>query len=151
MPERGPLKAVVDTNLFVSGAISKRGLPAQMLDLWRRRLFLVVATAALTAEVVEVLNRPRIKQRYHLTDEDLAEIHALLATVAVTVTPQDPLPVDVRDPKDRKVLAAALGGEADYLITGDDDLLTLGGNPRLGRLRVVTVREFLGLLSAAHS
>ncbi|HEX5501645.1 MAG TPA: hypothetical protein VFW96_03425 [Thermomicrobiales bacterium] len=47
------------------------------------------------------------------------------------------------------VLAAALGGSADYRVTGDDDLLALAGDPRLGALRIVTVRAFLDLLADA--
>jgi predicted nucleic acid-binding protein len=43
------------------------------------------------------------------------------------------------------VLAAALGN-ADYLVTGDDDLLVLADDPRLGQLRILTVTAFLNIL-----
>jgi hypothetical protein len=56
------------------------------------------------------------------------------------------IPVDVRDPKDAHILAAALGGDADYLITGDDDLLVLRDDSRLSRPDIVTVVEFLSIL-----
>jgi predicted nucleic acid-binding protein len=71
----------------------------------------------------------------------------LLDALAVPVTPRRRLPVHIRDPKDERVLAAALGGRADYLVTGDDDLLVLNGDPRIRTLKIVTVREFLDLLS----
>lgn len=58
------------------------------------------------------------------------------------------LPVSVRDPKDEHILAAALGGEADYLVTGDQDLLVLAGDPRLGSLQIVTVAAFMDILDA---
>lgn len=45
------------------------------------------------------------------------------------------------------ILAAALGGGADYVVTGDADLLVLNGDPRLGNLRIVTAGDFLALLS----
>jgi len=50
--------------------------------------------------------------------------------------------VAIRDPKDIHLLAA-LGGDADYLITGDADLLVLAGDPTLGPLRIITARAFL--------
>ncbi|HSH81667.1 MAG TPA: putative toxin-antitoxin system toxin component, PIN family, partial [Herpetosiphonaceae bacterium] len=61
-------------------------------------------------------------------------------------TPREPFPVAVRDVKDAHVLAAALDGSADYLITGDDDLLVLADDPRLGTLQIVTIRVFLDRL-----
>lgn len=56
--------------------------------------------------------------------------------------------MDVRDPKDVMILASALSGRAHYIVTGDDDLLSLDGAPALGALRIVTVRDFLAILAA---
>lgn len=61
--------------------------------------------------------------------------------------PIEAVPVTVRDTKDIHLRAAALGGNADYLITGDDDLLVLNGDPALGRLRIVTVRTYFNASS----
>ncbi len=63
------------------------------------------------------------------------------------IEPTSTLPVPVRDPKDEHILASGLGGNADYLITGDEDLLVLRYDKRLGTLRIVTVTEFLPLLN----
>lgn len=54
--------------------------------------------------------------------------------------------MDVRDPKDVPILAAAIGGGADVLITGDNDLLVLSGDTRLGELRIMTAGQFLQLI-----
>ena len=48
-----------------------------------------------------------------------------------------------RDKKDTLVLETALSGKAEYLVTGDQDLLTLRKHPRIGKLKIVTVTEFL--------
>jgi predicted nucleic acid-binding protein len=56
-------------------------------------------------------------------------------------------PLLVRDPKDDMILAAAIGGNADFLVTGDADLLVLANDPKLGHLRIVSPSEFLSLLS----
>jgi len=63
------------------------------------------------------------------------------------VSPRAPFPIHSRDSHDDSFLAVALGGNAEYLITGDDDLLVLQGDPRLGMLRVVTAREYLQILA----
>ena len=49
------------------------------------------------------------------------------------------------------ILGSALGGKADYLITGDKDLLALRGEPGLGSLRIITVVEFLSVLAGGHT
>jgi putative PIN family toxin of toxin-antitoxin system len=103
--------------------------------------------ASLRAEVIRVLERPRIRTKYGLTPERIAELQERLVRTAELVTPLSPLPVHSRDAHDDLFLAIALGGNAEYLITGDDDLLVLDGHRALGRLRIVTVRDFLEILA----
>ena len=141
-------RAVVDTNLFVSALITRRGLPYALLNAWLQELFRLVLSEALYRELAIVLHRPHVAQRYGLTESEITQLLTLAATQALLVEPAASLPLTVRDPKDEQVLAAALGGRADYLITGDADLLTLSGDPRLGALRILTARSFLDLLTA---
>jgi putative PIN family toxin of toxin-antitoxin system len=100
----------------------------------------------LREEYARVLPRPKFRRAYGLTPEVVADLLALIDARAVAVAPAAQLPVEVRAPKDTMVLAAALGGAADYLVTGDEDLLALAGDPRLGTLRIVTARAFLDAL-----
>lgn len=82
---------------------------------------------------------------YHIPPEEIAAIFDGLEH-ATRVVPMTEIPLPVRDPKDVHILATALGGDADYLVTGDHDLLVLRGDPRLGRLQIVTAAEFLAIL-----
>ena len=97
--------------------------------------------------MAEVFARDYIYQKYKL---DKAEIQRLLdgiklnAQFAIEVKIED-LPLHSRDSKDDKVIGCALGGDADYLVTGDEDLLVLAGNPVLKSLSILTVKEFLAL------
>jgi putative PIN family toxin of toxin-antitoxin system len=143
---RRQLKVVVDTNLFVSGLIIKRGNPYELLEAWRSKAFMLLMSEALQTEIAEVLIRPEIKQKYHLTTDEVEDTLRLLQTDALLTLPAPRLPVTLRDPKDEKVLALAIGGEADYLVTGDEDLLTVEGNPDLRGLRIVRPVAFLALL-----
>ena len=90
-----------------------------------------------------MLHRDYIKQRYQLAEQRIGEFLADLRQAAEPVSPLQDLPLHSRDPKDDKLLSLALGGNADYLITGDNDLLVLDGNPALGNLRIVTAAAFL--------
>ena len=143
---RRQLKAVVDTNLFVSGLILKRGNPYELLEAWRHKAFVLLISDVLQTEIAEVLIRPEIKKKYHLTDQEVKDTLRLLQTDALLTSPAPTLPVALRDPKDEKVLALAIGGEADYLVTGDGDLLSVHGNPGLSGLQIVRPTAFLALL-----
>ncbi len=97
-------------------------------------------------EVAEVINRPRIAQMYGLTEADRAALLRRIDRRGDKAILKRRLPVHVRDPKDEKILATALDGKADYLVTGDEDLLVLNGHQELGPLRIITVTEFLDLV-----
>ncbi len=138
--------AVVDTNLFVRGLVFKRGAPFNLLEALRHRRFTLLVSEDLTEEYRTVLSRPRFSEKYGLTAEERADFFFLIERRGQRIAPADSLPVHVRDVKDEKVLAAALGGGADYLVTGDEDLLELRGDPQLGNVHIVTVGELLDVL-----
>jgi putative PIN family toxin of toxin-antitoxin system len=144
------LRIVVDTNLFVSATINKLGQPRRLLLAWYARRFDVLVSDSQRAELVDVFGRPRIVVRYGLTAEELTELFDAL-NGATLITPSPSIPVSVRDVKDEHILAPARGGGADYLVSGDKDLLVLAGDPRLGALKIVTVAEFLSILDRDSS
>jgi hypothetical protein len=117
-------RAVLDTNVIVSGLISPQGFPAAILKAFRSGRFTLLSSPPVNEEIIEVLNRPRIRDRYGLGDR-IFDVSFILWELAELVID---LP-DVRvcsDPKDDKFLATAIGGRADYLVTGDvGDLLYL--------------------------
>ncbi|HEX5506239.1 MAG TPA: putative toxin-antitoxin system toxin component, PIN family [Thermomicrobiales bacterium] len=150
MTRSEPIRAVVDTNLLVSALILTRGTPHTLLLAWYRGAFQLLVSPRVEAEYARVLPRPKFQRVYGVTRADIESFLTLVAERAVVVTPLSPLPLDVRDPHDVMILAAALGGAADYLVTGDDDLLVLAGDPRLGALQIVTARAFLDILQNAE-
>lgn len=139
------LRLVVDTNLIVSGTIIKRGNPYALLAGWRAEAFIVLLSPEQHIELIDVFSRNKFGRGYKLTAVELIELFGLFDT-SPRVEPSSTIPVHLRDPKDVHILAAALGGNADYLITGDHDLLEVAGDQRLGALQIVTVREFLAIL-----
>jgi putative PIN family toxin of toxin-antitoxin system len=139
-------KVVIDTNLVVSGLLLRRGSPHELIVALRQDAFRLVITPALREEYERVLRRPRFAEKYGLTSEEIADFLAFVAQHAVNVRPRRRLPVVVRDQHDENVLAAALGKRAQYLVTGDDDLLVLRDDPKLRDLAILTGREFLEIL-----
>lgn len=145
MSEENKLRVVIDTNLVISGTISPTSIPSQLLSLWVIGNFNWILTEQTYDEIKEVLERDTLKNRYHI---DEAETKIFLDNLAVgaefiTTIPEESLPIHVRDPKDDKFLACALGGNCDYLITGDEDLLILNGRSELGKLQIIKAAEFL--------
>ena len=128
--ERRLLRASL-TRIFLSAQRSRNLVPPyQLLTLWQNGRFTLLTSEEQCAEVDDVLHRPHIAEKYGLSEEDIASLFLLADTLGVRVALRRRLPLRVRDPKDEHILAAALGGKADYIVTGDDDLLALGANPK---------------------
>ena len=141
-----PLRAVLDTNVLISGLIVAQGPPCQILDAWLESLFTLVTSLYLVEELVHVLSYPRIAERLRLDEEELAAILAALLSKAEVTSGQLRLPGVTHDPKDDPVVACAKEGEADYIVSGDQDLLVLG---QYEGIQVVTPRQFVEILSSS--
>ncbi len=143
------LRVVLDTNIFVSSLLVREGLPAQVLDAWRERKFLLATSPTLVSEIQSTLNYPRIRRKYNITNKDVSQLITLLAEDALVV------PGDIEtvsgsvpdDPADEAVLACALDAEADLVVSGDRHLLDLA---EYRGIRILTVREFMVKLSAEN-
>jgi len=131
VPDSDRPRVVVDTNLLVSGLIMPHGLPHRLIEEWRAGAFQLLITAAILAEYTTVLARPRFAAKYGITPAIAAAVVRRMRAEGVPVRAAETLPVTVRDPKDMHLLAAAVGGQADYLITGAEDLLVLEGTSAL--------------------
>jgi len=140
-----PVKAVLDTNVLVSGLIAAQGAPRQILDAWLADQFVLVTCLYLAEELVHVLSYPRITERVHLDEQELGTILAALLDKAEVTSGHLKLPGVTRDPKDDAVVACAEEGAADYIVSGDQDLLVLGAYQGI---RILTPRQFAELLTS---
>ena len=134
------LKAVIDTNQFVSALISKQGPSAQLLDRWREQKFILVTSPEIIAEIKKVLEYPHIAKKYKLSKSDVRSLLNLIEHAAVVIP--KPLAVHIikEDPDDDKFLACAIAAKAEYIISGDRHLLSLGSHESIS---IVTVKDFL--------
>jgi putative PIN family toxin of toxin-antitoxin system len=115
---RVPLRVVVDTNIWVSALVNPDGAPGQVIQAVLRGDLVIVASWALAEELAGVLSRPKLR-RYEITPEEERRIMVLLAGAF----PPIELDIPTRDPDDAPVVAAALVGNAEAIVTGDRDLL----------------------------
>lgn len=136
-----PARATVDTNVLVSGLLSADGPPGRIVDAFRRHRFELVVSPQVLDELLDVLLRPYLG----ISVREAASMVATVRTRAHLVGGEY-LDVEmVRDPNDNIVLACALEGDADYLVTGDRDLLVLKDHHVAGHrvLHVVPPRYFV--------
>jgi uncharacterized protein len=143
--ESKPPRITIDTNHVVSGIISPGNYSSRLLLLWQESIVHWVQTSQTFHELQEVLPRERFRVKYGFQETVVAEVLETIVTGTEFVTgiPISQLPLHSRDKKDDKFLACALGGDCDYLITEDQDLLVLNGKRELGKLQIVTAYGFL--------
>lgn len=102
----------------MSGAILPDSVPGRVVQAGRDGRLTALASWDLAAELVEALRRPKL-ERYEVTETDIASLLLFIATQL----PEVDVEVELRDPADAKVVAAAVAGRADLIVTGDRDLL----------------------------
>ena len=127
-PEERPpvLRAVLDTNVYVSGTILARGTPFEVLEAWRRQAYILVTSEAIIAEIERVLRYPRIRDRYTIAEQDIVRLVESLRADTLVIPGGYEVSGVSPDPSDDKFLACALEAQADCLVTGDTHLLTMG-------------------------
>jgi len=119
------IRAVIDTSiLLVRALIKPRGTVGPVLQGLRNADYQLVYSDPIPAELAEVLARPRLRAKYGLTTEDVAIAPSLILPRGEPVVPARRIDV-CRDPTDNMLLEAALAGQADAIVSGDNDLLTL--------------------------
>jgi putative PIN family toxin of toxin-antitoxin system len=118
------LRVVLDTNVLVSGLAYPGSVPGRIVTAWRQGGLEVVPSRYILDELVRVLRRlPRVQ----LTAAEIRDLADSFMFLADVVEPRGAEDVDLRDPADQPVLLTLQAAKADYLVTGDKDLLALAG------------------------
>lgn len=131
-------RIVLDSNVILSAALFKNSSPRQAFDKAMTTGQIMMSTATL-AELQEIFNRPKFDR--YLSKSLRTDFLNALITVIETVEIIQSFSV-CRDPKDDKFLELAVNGNADYIVTGDRDLLVL--NP-FQNIAILSVSKFLAL------
>ncbi|HEV2273733.1 MAG TPA: putative toxin-antitoxin system toxin component, PIN family [Acidobacteriaceae bacterium] len=119
------LRVVLDTNVLVSGLAYPGSIPGRIVSLWRRGGLEVILSRYILDEMARVL--PRLS-RIDLNAAEVRDLVDSLLFLADVIDPDVEPDPKHRDAADQQVLGTLRVSKADYLITGDKDLLALAGS-----------------------
>ena len=138
------MRVVLDSNILVRALIIPHGSVGPVILHLRQGHYTLLYAWSLLEELVDVLNRPRIRVKYNLSEQDIHTVVSLILLRGEAVTIIEPIRA-CRDPKDDKFLEVAVSGEAEVIVSGDEDLLVL--NPFRGIL-ILPPADFLKMLAS---
>ena len=130
------VRVVLDTNILVGALISKGTPPDHLYRAWLRGDIEVVTSTIQLAKLADVLARPRLRRFLHPDEATVlvgnleTRAHVLRELPTVRVSP---------DPDDNPILATAVAGQADFIVSGDKKHVLALGN--LENIPIVTARE----------
>ena len=130
------MRVCLDTNVLIA-AVATRGLCADVLRTVLAEHELVIG------EVILVELRRVLRTKFKVPADRVDAIEAIFAPFPMLPKPAAPSDMPVRDSSDRWVVATALAGQAEVLVTGDDDLLAVQGS---APIRILSPRAFWELL-----
>lgn len=118
-----------DVQALVQAAISRPGPAGALIASWERGDTALITCQPIIELYAQVLQRPRIMRKYrHITHETIARSTASLRANAIVVSPVDVPRVVPDDPDDDIVIACAVTGKAEYIVSRDRHLLRLGSH-----------------------
>ena len=139
------MRLILDTNILLSAFLSPLGAPAKLLDAWERRVFTLVACEALISELRDVAGRPFFRARLRASAAELLAAGIRDFSFFCRDLPSGP---SAPDPKDGYLLALAEASEAEFLVTGDKELVAL----KLHRsTRIISPTAMIEILEEAES
>jgi len=128
------VRVVFDTNVYIAAFVTD-GVCARLVRRARRREFELFLCYAIVREFSH-----KLEVKFRCTPQEIQQASALITEAARTLLTEGSLPSPVcRDPDDDLVLACAETASAEYLVTGDKDLLIL---EHFGECRILSPRDF---------
>jgi putative PIN family toxin of toxin-antitoxin system len=121
-------KIVIDTNILVSAILTPEGNPAKILKLVLEGKLNLIISPAILGETRQVFNYPKLAKLMEKNNITRQEIYGFLDKMSrVALITPGKLDIDVipKDPADNKIIACALEGDADFIISGDHHLTDL--------------------------
>jgi putative PIN family toxin of toxin-antitoxin system len=138
------LTAVADSTMLVSAFVRPEGLSALLLRHAAGGDFELHLSHEIIGETqTTLLEREHIRRRYRYTNDEVDAFCQLLSTSFSLVTDLPTVTGVVRDPNDDMVIATAVRAQASYIVTRDDDLLSL---QTYENITIVTPEVFIAMV-----
>ncbi|HOS40230.1 MAG TPA: putative toxin-antitoxin system toxin component, PIN family [Spirochaetota bacterium] len=129
------IKVVLDSNVYISGILF-HGKPRDLVDRAVRGSITVYISPAILEEVKDVLGRAK----FGFPPARIAAIAGEIESIAIQVVPERKYSVVPRDSDDTIVIDCAMESKADFIVTGDNDLLSMG---HYEGIQIVSPADFL--------
>ena len=139
MRRRTKIRVVVDNNCWISFLIGRR--LSKLVDLLSNERVILVICSELLAELRDVTSRPKFAKYFN--QSDVESLIDFMQIIGETIEPQQSVKI-CRDAADDYLLALATEAKADYLVTGDEDLLVI---KEIGACQIVDVSTFEQIIS----
>lgn len=133
--ERGAPRVVFDTNILISALLSPRGAPFQCLALARLGRTRSVSCSQIMHEFQE-----KLLTKFRYAPEEAQQAVAEIERFSEMVSLRGVSIEEVADPDDWMVIECAIVGGADYIVSGDRHLLSLG---KYNNIEILSARQFL--------
>jgi uncharacterized protein len=140
------LRAVVDTNILVSGFISPLSYPREIEKRWRNGQFELITSTPIIEEIRRVLYLPRIKQKYRLSESSIRAFILAITYKANCTAGKLILSGVAPDPGDDKVISCAVEAQADFIVTGDKKFQRLDAYQSV---RIINAESFIKILDGS--
>jgi uncharacterized protein len=134
------MRVLLDTNVWISGLLWG-GMPNQVVRLTRSGQITAIVSIEILNELRNTLSYPKLQAQLSRLEETAETLLQSIEEVSECVVAETIVVTELRDPKDAIVLAAALVGNAEVIVTGDQDLLVLG---RFEDIEIMTPTDFIG-------
>jgi putative PIN family toxin of toxin-antitoxin system len=141
------IRVVLDTNVFVSALLIPDSPPARILEFALKGNLRLVMSPGIIKEIGSVFNYPRLKKsmkKHRLSDGEVADAILQLLKIAIITPGAEIASGTSRDPADDMVLSCAVEGQADFIVSGDQDLIKLESYEGV---KIVTPSAFLKIIA----
>jgi putative PIN family toxin of toxin-antitoxin system len=138
------MRVVLDTNVLVSRFLVPNGKSARIIQYWETRFYQLLLSEPIIAECSRVLNYPRIRRKYSYTNEEMEHYISSLKAQCLMTQPEIRVEVVHADPDDNAIIECAVAGSADFIVSGDAHLQSLG---KYSGIPILSPAELLLLLA----
>lgn len=133
------MRVVIDTNIWLS-ALLWGGQPSLIIQLIEEKQIQAISSENMLIELTDILHKPKLQKRLDRLKFSADEVVIIAKRLMTLVVIEEVIIPELRDPKDQMVLATAIAGDAQIVISGDKDLLVL--HP-YGNISILLPQEFL--------
>ena len=134
------LKVVFDTNVFVSALIFPKGTVGSLFKFAQK--YKLIVSLPLLEEIVQVLTHPKISKKYEIDPGMIQEMLIILKEDSFLASPKKKITI-LSDSMDNHLLSLAKESKADFLVTGDKEILSL---KKIDSTKVLSPFQFLQIL-----